>query len=293
PGRRRRRLQPARRRRRGAYACASAGPAQRPDRPSHSRPAASLMIPACPQVGQDRGFLARRSAAIIGPKWFTQRRTPGLRVPPILDVTQAESEPEVDPNCLLNDLGRETIPAVADFLHAPDYRANSGTASPTRRDNAIPTAGALRHDPLHAQLAGLGEHDRALGLDGLAEQDTVGPVDKPQERPAPLLERMLTKILAVEVEEIEGDQAGSRAAFLCAQRPEVAQPIGAEHDRLAVEQGVLHGQAPHRLGDPRQPVGETRAVTAPQRDSLALLPGDDPIAVMFHLIPPVRPRWRA
>src|SRR5208337_4930314 len=70
-------------------------------------------------------------------------------------------------------------------------------------------------------------------------------------------------------------------------------PIGAEHDRLAVEQGVLHGQAPHRLGDPRQPVGETRAVTAPQRDSLALLPGDDPIAVMFHLIPPVRPRWRA
>ncbi len=51
----------------------------------------------------------------------------------ILDVTQAQGEPEVKPYRLLNNLGRETIPAVADFLHAPDYRANSGTA----RDNAV------------------------------------------------------------------------------------------------------------------------------------------------------------
>src|SRR5208337_1984267 len=35
----------------------------------------------------------------------------------ILDVTQAEGEPEVKPYRLLNDLGRETIPAVADLVH--------------------------------------------------------------------------------------------------------------------------------------------------------------------------------
>src|SRR5208283_5197865 len=35
----------------------------------------------------------------------------------ILDVTQAEGEPEVEPYCLVNDLGRETIPAVADLVH--------------------------------------------------------------------------------------------------------------------------------------------------------------------------------
>src|SRR5208283_4601048 len=35
----------------------------------------------------------------------------------ILDVTQAEGEPEVEPNSLLNDLGRETIPSVADLVH--------------------------------------------------------------------------------------------------------------------------------------------------------------------------------
>src|SRR5271166_2109412 len=35
----------------------------------------------------------------------------------ILDVTQAEGEPEVEPYCLVNDLGRETIPGVVDLVH--------------------------------------------------------------------------------------------------------------------------------------------------------------------------------
>src|SRR5271157_5503718 len=35
----------------------------------------------------------------------------------ILDVTQAEGEPEVEPYCLVNDLGRETIAGVADLVH--------------------------------------------------------------------------------------------------------------------------------------------------------------------------------
>src|SRR5271157_374432 len=35
----------------------------------------------------------------------------------ILDVTQAEGEPEIEPYCLLNDLRRETIPGVADLVH--------------------------------------------------------------------------------------------------------------------------------------------------------------------------------
>src|SRR5208337_4703306 len=35
----------------------------------------------------------------------------------IFDVAQAEGEPEVKPYRLLNDLGREAIPAVADLVH--------------------------------------------------------------------------------------------------------------------------------------------------------------------------------
>ena len=54
----------------------------------------------------------------------------------IFDVAQAEGEPEVEPYRLVNDLNRETISAVADFVHPFDYAATGRTASPTRRDNA-------------------------------------------------------------------------------------------------------------------------------------------------------------
>jgi len=36
----------------------------------------------------------------------------------ILDVTKAEGEPEVEPNRLMYDLGREPISGIADFPHA-------------------------------------------------------------------------------------------------------------------------------------------------------------------------------
>src|SRR5580693_8835610 len=51
----------------------------------------------------------------------------------IFDVAQAERETEVQPNRLLNDLGREPVTRVADFLHPLGYRAASGTASATLR----------------------------------------------------------------------------------------------------------------------------------------------------------------
>jgi hypothetical protein len=36
----------------------------------------------------------------------------------IFDVAQTQREPEVEPNRLLNDLGREPIAGAADFPHA-------------------------------------------------------------------------------------------------------------------------------------------------------------------------------
>jgi hypothetical protein len=62
----------------------------------------------------------------------------------IFDVAQAEREPEVEPNRLLNDLGRESVTRIADFLHPLGYRAASGTASATLHDNA-----GRRHDRTH------------------------------------------------------------------------------------------------------------------------------------------------
>jgi hypothetical protein len=49
-------------------------------------------------------------------------RNPTLRRQ-ILDIAQAQSEPEIKPNRPLNDLWRESISVVADFLHRFGYRA--------------------------------------------------------------------------------------------------------------------------------------------------------------------------
>src|SRR5271166_2308715 len=50
------------------------------------------------------------------PNGFVRHRHSAFRQQ-IFDVAQAEGEPEVKPYRLLNDLGRETIPAVADLVH--------------------------------------------------------------------------------------------------------------------------------------------------------------------------------
>src|ERR1700720_712252 len=57
----------------------------------------------------------------------------------VFDVTEAQCEPEIEPDRLLDDLWRKAVAAIADFLHSRGYRTASGTASPKRRDNALAT----------------------------------------------------------------------------------------------------------------------------------------------------------
>src|SRR5258708_4104629 len=47
----------------------------------------------------------------------------------IFDVAQAQGEPEVEPDRLLNDRWWEAITTVADFLHPVGYRAAKGTTT--------------------------------------------------------------------------------------------------------------------------------------------------------------------
>src|SRR3979411_1771485 len=54
----------------------------------------------------------------------------------VFDVTEAQCEPEIEPDRLLDDLWRKAVAAIADFLHSRGYRTASGTASPKRRDKA-------------------------------------------------------------------------------------------------------------------------------------------------------------
>src|SRR5271163_2128895 len=79
----------------------------------------------------------------------------------IFDVAQAEGEPKIEPYSLVNDLRRETISAVADFLHPLGYSATGRTASPTRRDNASSTYG------------------REAAIKDVARRDPVPPNGKP------------------------------------------------------------------------------------------------------------------
>src|SRR5271157_2279567 len=73
----------------------------------------------------------------------------------ILDVTQAEGEPEVEPYCLVNDLGRETIAGVADLVHP------RGATRPPRTPQA--QSAVTMPFQVIVRLAGLGERASAPG----------------------------------------------------------------------------------------------------------------------------------
>jgi hypothetical protein len=60
----------------------------------------------------------------------------------------------------------------------------------------IDAAQPLRHDTFKAHLASLPEHDRALGVDRLAEQDGVDPGDEAVQLGPADLQRQLAPILA-------------------------------------------------------------------------------------------------
>ena len=55
----------------------------------------------------------------------------------ILDVAEAQGKPDVKPNRLLDDFGREPVPLVAYFLHPLGYLTASDAASPNCRDNSL------------------------------------------------------------------------------------------------------------------------------------------------------------
>jgi hypothetical protein len=50
------------------------------------------------------------------PNCLVRNRNPAFRQQ-ILDIAKAQSEPEIQPDRLLNDLRRESVSVVADFLH--------------------------------------------------------------------------------------------------------------------------------------------------------------------------------
>ena len=95
--------------------------------------------PALAEEIGSRAVREPRAALVTSPQrcllgaWSTAFA--GLRLLPWSGTARTRGEPEVKPYRLLNDLRRETIPAVADLVH-PRAATTENAASPERRDNA-------------------------------------------------------------------------------------------------------------------------------------------------------------
>ena len=146
------------------------------------------------------------------------------------------------------------------------------------RPAQIDASAALGHDALNAKLARLGEHKRAVNLQGFTEHDRAVRSNQTLKPGAPHLERELANVLALDAQKIERHEGRSLGAGLRSQRREVAVPVGTEHDRFAIDQRAFDGQGPHRFRDPRQPIGEVGSVSGPQGDATAFLARDQPNA---------------
>ena len=74
---------------------------------------------------------------------------------------------------------------------------------------------------------------------------------------------------------VEGNEHGLGAAALGQERQEVAASVLAQHDRLAVGERAVAGEAANRLSEPCETIGEVGAAAAPDLDALALFAGEE------------------
>src|SRR5208337_1916647 len=93
----------------------------------------------------------------------------------IFDVAQAQGEPEVKPYRLLNDLRRETIPAVAELVH-PRAATRPPRTPQARRAVTMPSC-SLRVEGARDVVEPAELEDRELVLEG--RQDLVGDALRP------------------------------------------------------------------------------------------------------------------
>ena len=159
----------------------------------------------------------------------------------------------------------------------------------------IGPVGTLRHDAFEPCRGGLREEFGSGALHIIGIDEEVG--DAPHrhqlcELRAPLDQRFLAPVLAVERQEIEHEIAdgGVRRIDMLLQRFEGGQARRQHEGDLSVDQRDLGWKCPERLGDGRESHRPVEPASAEQRDVVAGLPRDDAVAVVLRFMQPTAAR---
>jgi hypothetical protein len=102
----------------------------------------------------------------------------------------------------------------------------------------------------------------------LNEADAVAASDQTGQFRLALLERSVTQVLALELQQVEGLQEHGAVVATAVQQVEVRHPVRSAADRLAVDRGGLGRQTRQSLPDPRKairPVRVKRRIRGPLR----------------------------
>ena len=167
---------------------------------------------------------------------------------------------------------------------------------PVRRSaGAVARTQALGDDAFAAEPTRVREH----GEPGVVRQVLVQPYAGPAfpqnagERGFAALNWLAAQILAVEFEEIEGEEEGVRLVATAAQDVEPGQPALVAADDLAVDQAGADLEVVHGLDDERKAARPIVAAPRDQPDADRTAPGHEPETVVLDLVDPVRARRRA
>jgi hypothetical protein len=165
-----------------------------------------------------------------------------------------------------------------------------GLQPPAALSEQIGEVPVLGDDPLESQPARFAEGDGAVGVEVVAEEDSIAFDDLPQ-RLLPYVERLGDEIAPVEVEKIE-DEVHQPSLGAVLKRLEAGAAVGEDHADLAVEEGGPGFHRPRGTRDFLERFRPVLAVSAQQGDAAVLDAAADAIAVVLHLVDPVGSRRR-
>src|SRR5580704_15686405 len=112
-----------------------------------------------------------------------------------------------------------------------------------------------------------------------------------EESGAALIKRSVPEILAIEMQQVEGDKCRGRrltGSKVDLERREIRHAILVHDDHLAIDHGGANFQAAQRIADAGYPIRPVEATARIEAHRALLDDGDHAVAVPFNLVRPLR-----